>query len=446
MAPPPSDAGSAAASHGAHPQLPALARSRWARGALVRWGRGALAAVGPAWLVAVGYVDPGNWATDLAAGSGYGYSLLWVVVAASLAAIVLQLLAARLGLATGQDLAQLTALSCPGWARALLWILAEAAIAACELAELLGAAIGLTLLFQLPLVAGVGLAGAVSLATLTPFKNGRRLATPVALVLATVAVCLLLELIWVGPDWRAAAAGLAPGPKLLREPGALYLAVAIVGATVMPHSLYLHSSLASQPRAGTDADARARFRFLGRDAWLALLFALLLNAAVLLVASAAFHQPGRAAVVDLREAYRLLVPLLGSGAATLFALGLLLSGQGSSVTATLAGQVVMTGFLRVRVSPRAMRLTSRLCGLAPAVAVAALWGGGGLTKLLIGSQAVLSLQLPFVMLPLMAFVGDRRRMGAMRTPGWLLGAGWIVAGVIVALNAFLLLGLLRGAG
>lgn len=392
--------------------------------------------LGPAWLVAVGYIDPGNWATDLAAGAGHGYALLWVVAAASLAAMALQVLAARLGLAAGTDLARLTADVCPAWARWPMWLLAEAAICACDLAELIGAAIALKLLFGLPIALGVALTG---LDVLLILRLGRRGGAGglVAVLFALVAVAFGIELFMARPDWAAAAAGLGPSRSSLQAPGALYLAAGIVGATVMPHNLYLHSALAAGRGAG---DIGRATRFLSRDTVRALALAMLVNLAIVVLAATVFHGLGRGEGMGIEGACRLLAPLLGPASAVLFALALLAAGESASLTATMAGQTVMEGFVRIRLGPGARRLLTRGLAIGPALAAVLLWGEQGLTRLLVQSQVLLSLQLPFAMVPMLWFAGDRRRMGALAPPRWLLAMGWAAALLILGLNAAMLLG------
>jgi manganese transport protein len=426
--PPPSDLATSAPVRVAAAPGPGRA---WSHGL-----RRLLSLLGPAWLVAVGYIDPGNWATDLAAGAGHGYALLWVVAAASLAAMALQVLAARLGLATGADLARLTADMCPPWARWPMWLLAEAAICACDLAELIGAAIALKLLFGLPIALGVALTG---LDVLLILRLGRTGSTGrlIAGLFAGVAAAFVIELVLVRPDWAAAASGLLPRPASLAPNGALYLAAGIVGATVMPHNLYLHSALTAGRKGGRDLQGTTRF--LGRDAFAALALAMLVNLAIVILASAAFHRLGRGAV-GIEDAYGLLTPLLGPAAAALFALALLAAGESASLSATLAGQAVMEGFVRIRLAPGARRLLTRGLALGPALVAVLLWGQDGLSRLLVQSQVVLSLQLPFAMIPMLWLAGDRKRMGALATPRWLLAVGWAAAALIVTMNLALLAG------
>ena len=409
----------------------------------------ALQMFGPAYLVAVGYMDPGNWATDLAAGSRFGFGLLWVVALSSLVAMVLQSLCCRLGIATGQDLAQ----GCRSWLpprwRLPLWLLAEVAIVACDLAELVGSAIALQLLFGLPLPWGVLLTAADTLLLLALQRFGmRRLEALIIALVALVGACFAIELLLLQPDWSAVAAGLLPQATSLRDGEQLYLAAGILGATVMPHNLYLHSSLVQTRRWPVEPGASRRaLRFATLDAVLALSLAFLVNAAILILAGGAFHQAVAAPVEDLRQAYRLLTPLLGTSlASVLFAVALLAAGQSATITATLAGQVVMEGFLNLRLPDWQRRLLTRALALVPAMATVMLLGDAATAQLLVLSQVVLSLQLPFAVIPLVHFCGQRGLMGELRSPPWLQAVSWLCAAVIVLINASLLLALLRLTG
>ena len=434
--------------HGALRDLPTSAGRRTGPGpGPLRVGRKLLAFSGPAYLVAVGYVDPGNWATDIAAGSAFGYSLLSVVLLSSVMAFVLQTLAARLGIATGQDLAQACRQNLPRAANAGLWLLAEIGICACDLAELLGAALGLKLLFGVPLLAGVVLTTFDVLLILALQKSGfRKLEAVVIALLAIVAGCFLVQLGLAGVDPAQMARGFAPKAALITDPRQLYLAAGILGATIMPHNLYLHGALVQdRSPAGAAETKRARARWATVDSAIALGLAMMLNAAILVLAAATFHQRGLSSVGDISEAHRLIAPLLGAGAAGLFALALLAAGQNASITATLAGQVVMEGFLRWRLSLTARRTITRLVALVPAVAVIGIYGEQGLGRLLILSQVVLSLQLPFAVVPLVAFTGRRRLMGDLVSPGWLKATAWTIAACIIALNLALVLGWLFGS-
>jgi manganese transport protein len=406
-----------------------------------------LAFLGPGYLVAVGYMDPGNWATDLAAGSAYGYTLLSAVLLSSLMAVLLQSLSARLGIATGRDLAQACRAHYPPAVNLTLWAVCELAIIACDLAEVIGTAIALQLLFGLPLVVGAALTAAdVLLILLLQQRGFRQLEAFVIALITIVAACFAVELFLAGPDPAAVAAGLLPSPVIVTNPGMLYLAIGILGATVMPHNLYLHSAIVqTRAWAPTRAAKREAIRFATIDSTLALGLAFFVNAAILTLAAAAFHTTGQTEVAEIQDAYRLLAPTLGVGlASTLFALALLASGQNSTITATLAGQIVMEGFLRLRLPPWARRLVTRLIAVVPVIVVAWLAGEGGTAKLLILSQVVLSLQLPFAVIPLVRFATDRARLGDLAAPRWVAALAWIVAGVIVALNAKLVVGLLLG--
>jgi manganese transport protein len=405
------------------------------------WWRRFAAFAGPGYLVAVGYMDPGNWATDIAGGSAFGYTLLSVVLLSSLMAIVLQALAARLGIAAGLDLAQACRERYPKPVTAVLWLLCEVAIIACDLAEVLGTAIALQLLFRLPLVWGVALTALDVFVLLALQRFGvRKIEAVIVALLLLIAGCFLFELAVAGPDLGAAARGLVPSPSILTDPARLYLAIGILGATVMPHNLYLHSSIV-QTRAFAEGDAgkAEAIRFATLDSSLALGFAFFINAALLVLAAATFHVAGRTDVADISEAHRLLSPMLGVGAASaIFAIALLASGQNSTVTGTLAGQIVMEGFLDLKMPVWLRRLVTRLLALVPALVVVAIAGDRGATQLLVFSQVVLSLQLPFAVVPLVRFTGDRGVMGRFVSPAWLRLLAWAIAGIIIALNLTLL--------
>lgn len=401
-----------------------------AEGTGTLWRRLA-AFTGPGYLVAVGYMDPGNWATALAAGSRAGYALLWVVVASSLVAMLLQAAAVRLGIATGMDLAQ----ACRHWfgapASRVLWVGGEAAIIACNLAEVLGMAAGLHLLFGVPLFAGVCLTVADVLLILGLRRRGSRALEAVIIALAAlIAACFALQLWWLKPPLTEVLHGLAPRREAYTDPELLWIALGIVGATVMPHNLYLHSALVNtRPLAASAAARRAALRVATLDSNIALSVALGVNAAILVLAGGVFHRPGAAPVRELGDAYRLLSPLLGvQSAGTVFGLGLMASGLSSSVTGTLAGQVVMEGFLELRIPPLWRALITRALAILPALAVVLFFGGAGLTRLLIASQVVLALQLPFAVGPLLWFTTRRRCLGdfaygrAMSALLWLTGA------------------------
>ncbi|MFN9989806.1 MAG: Nramp family divalent metal transporter [Cyanobacteriota bacterium] len=403
--------------------------------------------LGPAYLVAVGYMDPGNWATDLAAGSRYGFRLLWVVALSSLMAILLQSLCCRLGIGTGMDLAQACRRLLPQRWRAPLWLLAEVAIVACDLAELVGSAIALQLLFGLPLPWGVLLTAADTLLLLALQRFGvRRLEAVVIALVALVSACFALELLLLKPHWPAVAAGLIPRPGSLREGSQLYLAAGILGATVMPHNLYLHSALVRSRRWPDHPQSRHwALRYATLDALLALLLAFLVNASILVLAGGAFHGVVSQPVEDLSQAYHLLTPLLGTSlASVLFGVGLLAAGQSSTLTATLAGQVVMEGFLDLRLPAWQRRVLTRCLALIPALATVLLLGDQATNQLLVLSQVVLSVQLPFAVIPLVLFCGKAGLMGDLCAPRWLQGLGWLCAAVIVWINGSLLLAVLAG--
>jgi manganese transport protein len=412
------------------------------------WLRRFFAFVGPGYLVAVGYMDPGNWATDLAGGSAYGYALLWVVLLSSLMAMLLQALAARLGIATGLDLAQACRLRYSRRATIAQWLLCEAAICATDLAEVIGSAIALNLLFGIPLLGGVALTVLDVLLVLWLQQRGVRYLEAIVLaLLLTIFVCIVTNLLLAQPQWRAVAEGLFPSGRTLADPAMLYLAIGIVGATVMPHNLYLHSATVQTRRFERTPQGRcSALKFATLDVVIALLFAFVVNAAILLTSAAAFHASGHREVAEIQQAYRLLAPLLGSGLASLlFALALLASGQSSTLTATLAGQIVMEGYVRIRLAPWKRRLLTRAFAVVPALFVTAYYGESGTAKLLILSQVVLSLQLPFAVIPLIRCTSDPEWMGELVNPRWLRLAAWATAGLIVAFNGAMLAGLMAQA-
>ena len=426
---------------GGGPSLPEVFRSV----AVPRHGppwRKLAAFAGPGFLVAVGYMDPGNWATDLAGGSAFGYTLLSVILLSNLMSIVLHALSARLGIATGRDLAAACRDAYPRPVAFVLWLLCEVAIVACDLAEVIGTAIGLNLLFGIPLVWGVTLTMLDVLLILALQKRGfRRLEAFVVALLAIIAGCFVYELIASRPEPAAILSGLVPRSEILTNPAMLYIAIGILGATVMPHNLYLHSA-AVQTRAFEDSveGKRDAAKWATIDSTVALMLALFVNAAILILAASAFHTIGRTDVAEIQDAYQLLTPTLGAAAAsTLFAVALLASGQNSTVTATLAGQVVMEGFLRLRLPAWMRRLITRGLAIVPAVIVAALYGESGTAQLLVLSQVILSMQLPFAVVPLVRFTSDRTKMGELVSPRWLCAVAWGIAGVIICLNVKLLL-------
>jgi manganese transport protein len=408
--------------------------------------RKALAFAGPGYMVAVGYMDPGNWATDLAGGARFGYLLLSVVLISNLMAILLQALALKLGIVTGRDLAQACRDHYSRPVSFALWVLCEIAIAACDLAEVIGSAIALNLLFGIPLVWGVCLTALdVLLILLLQHKGFRYLEAVVIALVATIGVCFAVELAMARPAIGAVLQGLVPRAEIVTNPAMLYIAIGILGATVMPHNLYLHSSIVQTRKVLPDAESkREAVRFATLDSTVALLFAFFINAAILILAAATFHQSGHQDVADIGDAYRLLAPLLGTTlASTLFAVALLASGQNSTITGTLAGQIVMEGFLNIRLPAWLRRLITRLIAIIPAVIVTALYGEHGAGSLLILSQVVLSLQLSFAVVPLVYFTGQRTKMGEFVNSPLLAGAAWAVALVIMSLNAWLLIGTFR---
>lgn len=397
-----------------------------------QWWRRLFAFAGPAYLVSVGYMDPGNWATDLEGGARFGYQLLWVLVLSNAMAILLQTLSARLGIVAGRDLAQACREAYPrpiAWA---LWLLCEVAIAACDLAEVLGAAIGLNLLLHIPLMVGVFLTAADTLLILWFTRFGIRVMEAFVVVLVgIIATCFAIEIWLAQPAWQAIAKGLIP--RLTDE--SLYVAIGILGATVMPHNLYLHSALVQTRRIdGNSRAKREACRFNLIDSVVALNGALFVNAAILIVAATVFYQRG-IVVTEIQQAHLLLAPLLGTALASiLFALALLCAGQSSTVTGTMAGQIVMEGFLNFRMQPWLRRLITRLVAIVPATVTLATAGDQGTYQLLILSQVILSMQLPFAVIPLIHFTSDRRRMGEFANPGWVQLLAWSAAGVIVSLN------------
>jgi manganese transport protein len=397
---------------------------------------------GPGYLVAVGYMDPGNWATDLAGGSAFGYTLLSVILLSNIMAIVLQALAAKLGIVTGRDLAQACRDHYSRPVGFMLWIICELAIVACDLAEVIGTAIALNLLFGLPLVWGVCLtAFDVMLILFLQQRGFRRLEAFVIALLVIIGGCFAYELVLARPEIGAVLAGYVPSPEVISNPAMLYIAIGILGATVMPHNLYLHSSVV-QTRAFEESPAgrREAVKYATIDSTVALMLALFINSAILILAAATFHTAGRTEVAEIQDAYQLLTPMLGvAGASTLFAIALLASGQNSTITATLAGQIVMEGFLRIRLPAWLRRLVTRLLAIIPAVTVAAIYGESGTARLLVLSQVILSMQLPFAVIPLVLFTSDRAKMGEFANPVWLKLAAWTIAAVIVALNLKLLL-------
>jgi manganese transport protein len=406
-----------------------------------------LAFAGPGYLVAVGYMDPGNWATDLAGGSKFGYTLLSVVLLSNLMAVLLQGLASKLGIVTGRDLAQACRDHYPRPVAIVLWVFCEIAIAACDLAEVIGSAIALQLLFGLPLPVGVLLTGLDVLLLLALQNRGVRLLEALVITLiATIGACFLFEILLSRPNIAELGRGFVPSREIITNRDMLYIAIGILGATVMPHNLYLHSSIVQTRRYEETSDGkREAVRFAFIDSTIALSFAFFINAAILVIAAATFHTSGHPEVAEIGDAYKLLKPLLGAGASTAFALALLASGQNSTLTGTLAGQIVMEGFLNIRIRPWLRRLMTRLIAIVPAVIVAFLYGSSGTAQLLILSQVILSLQLSFAVIPLVVFTSDRAKMGRFVNSRFVTVLSWIVAIVIAGLNAWLLIQTFRGS-
>jgi len=400
-----------------------------------------IAFLGPGYLVAVGYMDPGNWATSLAGGSAFGYTLLTVALISNIMAILLQALCIRLGLGAGRDLAQACRDAFPRWLAIPLWVLAELAIIATDLAEVIGTAIGLNLLFGLRLEIGVILTALDVFLILWLQRLGFRYVEAfIVAMLGVIAVCFAVQIALARPDLAAVVRGFAPTTEIVRNPQMLYLALGILGATVMPHNLYLHSAIVQTRRVGRAVpERREAVKLATIDSTLALMFALLINASILILAAATFHASGKTEVAELGEVHKLLAPSLGSPlAASMFAIALLACGLNSTVTATLAGQVVMEGFLDIRMPPWARRLITRLLAIVPAVAVTLWYGDSGTAKLLILSQVILSLQLPFAVIPLVWVTADRKKLGDLVAPRWLTAVTALIAVTLVILNIKLL--------
>ena len=430
------------------PSLPEVHRSVGIPTGVSFWKK-VLAFSGPGFLVAVGYMDPGNWATDIAGGSRFAYQLIFVLFVSNLMAILVQALAARLGIVTQLDLAQACRRYYSRRTSLFLWVLCEIAIAACDLAEVIGSAIALNLLFHIPLLLGVCLTALDVLAILyLQHKGFRYLEALVVSLIGTIGACYLVELVLVRPDLVQIGKGFVPTPQLLTNPQMLYISIGMLGATVMPHNLYLHSSLV-QTRAieRSKEGIRTALRFNLLDYVVALNFAFFINAAILIMAAGTFYRHGLNQVAEIQDAYYTLTPLLGTKlAAVLFAIALLCSGQNSTLTGTLAGQIVMEGFLNIRLAPWLRRLVTRLLAIIPAIIAVAFFGTSGTAKLLIFSQVILSLQLSFAVVPLVQFTSNRGRMGEFVNPLWLKILAWVTAGIIAALNAYLLVLSIKGLG
>ncbi|BCU82795.1 divalent metal cation transporter MntH [Polycladomyces abyssicola] len=405
------------------------------------WLRKFLAFAGPGYLVAVGYMDPGNWATDIAGGSLFNYTLLAVILMSNVMAMILQSLAGKLGIVTGRDLAQACRDHYSKPVAITLWILCELAIAACDLAEVIGSAIALNLLFGIPLLYGVMITVLdVLLILLLQSKGFRYIESIVISLLVVIGICFAVELVMAKPDWMGVAKGFVPNPQIIQNPEMLYIAIGILGATVMPHNLYLHSSVVQTRQFDqTTKGKREAIKYTTIDSTVALFFALLINASILILSAATFHRSGNVEVAGIEQAYHLLTPLLGTSiASVLFGVALLASGQNSTLTGTLAGQIVMEGFLNIRLAPWLRRLITRLIAIVPAVIVTALYGENGTMKMLILSQVILSLQLSFAVFPLVQFTSDKKKMGEFANPTWLKFVAWTIAFVIAGLNAYLL--------
>jgi manganese transport protein len=410
------------------------------------WRR-ATAFLGPGYLVAVGYMDPGNWATSLAGGAKFGYALLVVALISNIMAIVLQHLCARLAIASGRDLAQACRDAYPRPVSYGLWALAELAICATDLAEVIGTAIGLNLLFGLPLEIGVIVTALdVFLILYLQTKGFRWIEAFIITLLGVIAVCFLIQIVLAHPDWGAVIRGFAPTTQIVTNPAMLYIALGILGATVMPHNLYLHSGIVQTRAYGeTLPEKREALRFATLDSTVALMFALTINASILILAAAAFHRTGETGVEELEKAHTLLAPILGSTMApTLFAIALLCCGLNSTVTATMSGQIVMEGFLDLKLPPWLRRLITRAIAILPAAAVTIAYGESGTAKLLILSQVILSLQLPFAVVPLVMMTASRAKMGALAAPRWLAGFAGLIAATIIALNVKLIVDFVIG--
>ena len=399
--------------------------------------------VGPGFLISVGYMDPGNWATDIAGGSQFGYTLLFVIMLSNLMAILLQSLSLKLGVATERDLAQLCRESYGPRTSFALWVMAEIAIAACDLAEVIGSAIALELLFHIPLFYGVLITGFdVLLILMLQHWGFRYVEALVIALIGTIIVLFGVQMFLSRPEyWLALHDLVIPSPSIVTNPAMLYIGIGILGATVMPHNLYLHSSIVQSRRyKRTPEGKREAIHMANIDSALALMIALFVNAAILIVAAAVFHRRGLFNVAAIQDAFKMLSPLLGAGAAsTIFAIALLASGQNSSITGTLAGQVVMEGFIHIRLSPWLRRLITRSLAIIPTIIVVAFMGEQGTEKLLILSQVILSFQLSFAVVPLVIFTGDRKRMGEFVNARWLQALAWTTAVVIAGLNVWLLI-------
>jgi len=411
------------------------------------WGRKMLAFIGPGLIIAVGYMDPGNWATDLAGGAKYGYVLLSVILFSNFLAILLQHLSLKLGIVTERDLAQACRDHYSKPVSIMLWIGAEIAIASCDLAEVIGSAIALNLLFHLPIIIGIFLTAFDVLVILfLQYKGFRIIESIVGGLIVLISVCFGYELMISNPSLPLFFANLLPKPEIITNPDMLYIAIGILGATVMPHNLYLHSSIV-QTRAfeRNDEGKKMAIHFAAIDSAAALMCAFFINAAILILSAAAFHNSGHRDVAAIQDAYHLLTPVLGATlASVVFAIALLASGQNSTLTGTLAGQIVMEGFLNIRLRPWVRRMITRLIAIVPAAIVASMFGEKGTDNLLILSQVVLSLQLSFAVIPLVIFTCDKKKMGKFVNATWLTVLSWISAVVILVLNLYLVWEMVQG--
>lgn len=423
------------------PSLAGVFRTVAVPGASAGFWRKMFAFTGPGYMVAVGYMDPGNWATDIAGGSAFGYTLLSVILLSNLMAMLLQSLSAKLGIVSGLDLAQACRANYGPKTRYALWGLCELAIIACDLAEVLGTAIALKLLFGIPLWLGVTITALDVLLILGLQRYGfRKLEAFIIALLIVITVCFGVQLALAQPSLAAIGAGLIPSGEIVTNPAMLYIAVGILGATVMPHNLYLHSAIV-QTRSfeRTETGKREAVKLATIDSTVALGLAFFVNAAILILAASAFHDNGHTQVAEIQDAYHLLTPLLGAGiASTLFGVALLAAGQNSTITGTLAGQIVMEGFLNLRLPAWLRRTITRSIAIVPAVIVVGMWGDSGAAKLLVASQVVLSLQLPFAVVPLVRFTGDPAKMGRFANRGWIKWTAWLVTAVIIGLNLLML--------
>jgi manganese transport protein len=424
------------------PSLPEVHASVRISRSPIYWRR-LLGFLGPGFLISVGYMDPGNWATDIAGGSRFGYTLLFVIMASNLMAILLQSLSLKLGVATERDLAQLCHEAYGRWVSFALWVGAEIAIAACDLAEVIGSAIALNLLFHIPLFYGVLITGLDVLLILVIQRWGFRYVEALVITLIVTIIGMFgVQMFLSKPEyWPVFKNLFIPSPSIVSNPDMLYIAIGILGATVMPHNLYLHSSIVQSRRYKRTPEGKREAIFMANvDSALALTVALFVNAAILIVAAAVFNRSGHFEVAAIQDAYKMLSPLLGAaGASTLFAIALLASGQNSSITGTLAGQVVMEGFIHIRLSPWLRRMITRSLAIIPTIIVVAITGEQGTEKLLILSQVILSLQLSFAVVPLVLFTGSRKKMGEFVNGRWLQGLAWFTAALIAGLNAWLLI-------